>query len=254
MNKVSISHIGLSAKDQLLIKNLSRLSNTVMGQFLLLQDALSPEGDVLMIDADSENAQQLFLQMQRFKKFHSILCIRNTEDKAPDWLPNANVLTRPLVLRRVTQMFEQLLENNQIETASSSGHAILVVDDALPVRTFMKQRLHDLLGKNVAVDLASGGEEALALVAKNKYELIFLDVVMPDMDGYHVCREIKSHHRMPVVMLTSKSSTLNKVKAKMSGCNGYITKPPSDEDLNKELVRHLPGAFETHHQMHPQTI
>jgi CheY-like chemotaxis protein len=73
---------------------------------------------------------------------------------------------------------------------------------------------------------------------------VFLDVLMPDIDGYQVCRQIKARQQaLPVVMLTSKGSTLNKVKAKMSGSNGYITKPPTDLALLQELGRFLPTSL-----------
>ncbi|MEJ2045467.1 MAG: response regulator [Reinekea sp.] len=218
-------------------------SNTVMGQFHLIEEEVSPEGDILLIDADDDHARESFKRMEKFKKFQSILCIRDKNHEAPKWLPTRYVITRPMVLRKVTQLFETLMEQNRIESSRHlSAYSVLVVDDSLPVRTFMKQRLHDLLGQDIAVDLANNGNEALRLASRNHYNLVFLDVVMPDMDGYHVCRALKTYHPMPVVMLTSRGSTLNKVKAKMVGSNGYITKPPTDTELLGELKRFIPEA------------
>jgi len=255
MNKIGISHIGLSAKDQLLMRNLCRLSSTVMGQFTLVQDANSPQGDVLLINTQAERVEQTFKTLHQFKQFRSIIALQDEEHASNPWLPQAEILTRPMVLRRVTKVFERLVNQNRLESESTSGsQTILVVDDSLPVRTFMKQRLHDLLGNQVAVDLACDGVEALQLIGNRPYDLVFLDVLMPNIDGYQVCREIKSRqHKLPVVMLTSKGSTLNKVKAKMSGSNGYITKPPTDLALLHELGRFLPNSLTPIHQP-PQLV
>jgi CheY-like chemotaxis protein len=245
MNKIAISHIGLTAKDQMLLRNLCRLSSTVMGQFTLVDDPNSPQGDVLLINTQAERAEQTFKAVQQFKQFRSIIALQDTEQVTHAWLPSAEILTRPMVLRRVTKVFERLVNQNRLESESSTSNlTILVVDDSMPVRTFMKQRLHDLLGNQIAVDLACDGNEALRLSASHPYNLVFLDVLMPDIDGYQVCRQIKARQQaLPVVMLTSKGSTLNKVKAKMSGSNGYITKPPTDLALLHELSRFLPTSL-----------
>jgi len=68
---------------------------------------------------------------------------------------------------------------------------------------------------------------------------VFMDVMMEGMDGYKACRQLKSMRDTPVVMLTSKSSTLNRVKAHMSGCDGFITKPPEDGELTQAVNKHL---------------
>ncbi|WP_320822727.1 response regulator [Reinekea sp.] len=255
MNKIGISHIGLSAKEQLLMRNLCRLSSTVMGQFTLVQDANSPQGDVLLVNTQAQSVERTFQTLYQFKQFRSIIALQDNEHTANSWLPQAEILTRPMVLRRVTKVFERLVNQNRLESESTSlSQTILVVDDSLPVRTFMKQRLHDLLGNQVAVDLACDGVEALQLIGHHSYDLVFLDVLMPNIDGYQVCREIKSRQRtLPVVMLTSKGSTLNKVKAKMSGSNGYITKPPTDLALLHELGRFLPNSLTPIHQS-PQLV
>ena len=114
----------------------------------------------------------------------------------------------------------------------------LVVDDSRPVRKAldMKLRLMDY-----DVQHAASGREALWLLKKVRFDFIFLDVVMPGVDGYEVCKKIKrnkSTKNIPVVMLTSKSSPFDKVKGKLAGCDNYLTKPVA-HDKFEEVVTGL---------------
>ncbi len=117
---------------------------------------------------------------------------------------------------------------------------VLVVDDSLSVRTQMDLclRLHDL-----SVDLAEDAEEALDLIEVVRYDVIFLDVVLPEMDGYKVCKLIKSNattRSIPIVMLTGKTSPFNKVRGVMAGCDRYLTKPVDAEQLRTVLNEYIP--------------
>ena len=102
--------------------------------------------------------------------------------------------------------------SNLLESSGPCGNGVngkvLVVDDSLSVRTQMDLclRLHDM-----SVDLAEDAETALELIEKGNYDVIFLDVVLPKMDGYKVCKLIKSKkttRSTPVVMLTGKNVTV----------------------------------------------
>jgi twitching motility two-component system response regulator PilG len=72
-------------------------------------------------------------------------------------------------------------------------------------------------------------------------------VVLPGKDGYEVCKAIKKDKHIPVVMLTGKSSNLDKLKGKMSGCDAYLTKPVSLKEFNQTLSKclKLPPSFES---------
>jgi twitching motility two-component system response regulator PilG len=129
----------------------------------------------------------------------------------------------------------------------NSGYRALVVDDSLPVR---KQVAMALERSGISADFADNGDAALDLIYKNDYDVIFLDVIMPGADGYEVCKSIKrdkEKKRIPVVMLTGKSSPFDKVKGKLSGCDTYLTKPVSIREFNRTLNRCLkePLAFES---------
>ncbi len=123
--------------------------------------------------------------------------------------------------------------------------SILIVDDAASVRAIMQQQLDDLLPINASVDVASDGAEALNLAVKklssnHPYSLIFMDAVMPVIDGYRACKEIKNRVNSPVVMLTSNGSTWNGTKAKLAGSDDYLKKPVSDFDLQAMIIKYIP--------------
>ena len=92
---------------------------------------------------------------------------------------------------------------------------------------------------SVDIHFASSGEEAIQNNSIKNYDIIFLDVVMEGMDGYKACKSIKAHKNAYVVMLTSKKSPFDKIRGTMSGCDAYITKPPTDERLLEVIQKCL---------------
>lgn len=117
---------------------------------------------------------------------------------------------------------------------------VLVVDDNLAVRRFMAQKLQQF---SINVDYAASGEQAIGLTGTKRYTCVFLDVVMPGMDGYQVCKLIKASRESQatrVVMLTSRDGTFDKIRGKMAGCDAYLTKPIDEEKLMNAIVKFLP--------------
>jgi len=118
--------------------------------------------------------------------------------------------------------------------------SVLVVDDNLTVREFMKSKLAAF---NFNVDYAENGEQAIGYTGQKHYTCIFLDVVMPGIDGYQVCKLIKANRsaqKTAVVMLTSKDSPFDKIRGSMSGCDAYLTKPVDEEKLLETIAKFLP--------------
>jgi twitching motility two-component system response regulator PilG len=115
---------------------------------------------------------------------------------------------------------------------------VLVVDDSPLMRTFMQNKLSPY---GVQPEFAASGEEALFKISKQHFDLIFLDVMLPGMDGYDVCKMIKKNKDnalMKVVMLTSKDKTFDKIRGTMAGCDGYLTKPVDEMKLRAIIERH----------------
>lgn len=122
----------------------------------------------------------------------------------------------------------------------SQADWVLVVDDNLTVREFMKNKLAAF---NFNIDYAENGEQAIGFTGQKHYTCIFLDVIMPGIDGYQVCKLIKSNRaaqKTAVVMLTSKDSPFDKIRGSMSGCDAYLTKPVDEEKLLETIVKFLP--------------
>jgi two-component system cell cycle response regulator len=122
---------------------------------------------------------------------------------------------------------------------SPLADSVLVVDDNLTVREFMKNKLAPF---NFNVDYAENGEQAIGYTGQKHYTCIFLDVVMPGIDGYQVCKLIKANksaQKTAVVMLTSKDSPFDKIRGSMSGCDAYLTKPVDEEKLLETIARFL---------------
>jgi len=106
-----------------------------------------------------------------------------------------------------------------------SNHKILVVDDS---PTELKMISEALKSGGYEVVTAKDGEEALQMVAAEPVELIVLDVIMPKMNGFQVCRKVKSsdqHKDIKVLLLTSKSQESDKFWGKKQGADLYMTKP-----------------------------
>jgi twitching motility two-component system response regulator PilG len=115
---------------------------------------------------------------------------------------------------------------------------VLAVDDSPLMRTFLQNKLQPY---GINPEFASSGEEALFKISKQHFDLIFLDVMLPGMDGYDVCKMIKKNkdnHLMKVVMLTSKDKTFDKIRGTMAGCDGYLTKPVDELKLRAIIERH----------------
>ena len=122
---------------------------------------------------------------------------------------------------------------------NNAKRAVLVVDDSLPVRQALEMKLTLM---EYQVELATNGQQAIELINSNYYDSIFLDVVMPGVDGYEVCKRVKKDKEkkhIPVIMLTSKSSPFDKVKGKLAGCDSYLTKPVEHEEFQKVVAGYL---------------
>ena len=115
---------------------------------------------------------------------------------------------------------------------------ILIVDDEPSVRLLVSS----MLGKDHIIIEANDGEEAIDIAQSRKPDLIFMDIMMPKMDGYTACNKIKTElvaKAPPIVMLTAVGYELNKKLAKEVGADGYITKPFNSQELLETATRFL---------------
>ena len=122
---------------------------------------------------------------------------------------------------------------------------ILVVDDEARVREMLEFRLR-LFGYEVLT--AANGSEALDVAASEKPDLVLLDVMMPELDGFQVCSRLKQNEaakNIPVVMLTAKAEAKDVTRAFNSGAEDYVVKPYDPVVLQQKVVQNLRGAAGT---------
>jgi twitching motility two-component system response regulator PilG len=123
----------------------------------------------------------------------------------------------------------------------SSALKVMVIDDSKTIR-----RTAETLLKNVGCEVitAVDGFDALAKIADNHPGIIFVDIMMPRLDGYQTCALIKNNSAFkstPVIMLSSKDGLFDKAKGRIVGSDQFLTKPFSKEELLSAIKAHVPG-------------
>lgn len=106
---------------------------------------------------------------------------------------------------------------------------ILVVDDDQHIRELVRLFLEEAGMKQVLE--AADGHEALTVVETEKVDMVILDIMMPHMDGWELCRELRRHYDMPLLMLTAKGETKQVVKGFELGTDDYLVKPFEPAEL-----------------------
>ena len=120
-----------------------------------------------------------------------------------------------------------------------SRKKILLVDDS--ATTLMMEQMV-LRGEAYTIVTAKNGREAVAVAAAERPDLILLDVVMPEMNGFEACRRIRQQEatrRVPIIMVTTKGEEQNVETGFESGCSNYITKPINGAELLTKVRSYL---------------
>ncbi len=124
-------------------------------------------------------------------------------------------------------------------TGSLNGLRVMVIDDSKTIR----RTAETLLAKEGAeVTTAVDGFEALAKIAETQPQIIFVDIMMPRLDGYQTCTLIKNNPRFrdtPVIMLSSKDGLFDKARGRIVGSEQYVTKPFTREELLDAVRKHV---------------
>jgi twitching motility two-component system response regulator PilG len=151
--------------------------------------------------------------------------------------PNSVVLASQV--NSLAIRLEEIKDQNASNASAPRGKSILVVDDSITVRKLISGKLeksgHDVL-------CASDGEEAIKALERFAPDLVLLDIDMPKMDGYQVCKLIRgraSTKDIPVIMISGKDGFFDKVRGKMAGATDHISKPFGPETLMKALENYL---------------
>ena len=151
---------------------------------------------------------------------------------------------------------DEIERQEEAHEAMPKGRTILVVDDSPTVRKLITGKLEK---SGHEVFCAVDGMDALAKLDELVPDLILLDITMPRMDGYQVCKMIRNNavtKDIPVVMISGKDGFFDKVRGRMAGTTGYITKPFGPETLMKALDIYMKPNFEQNldHSITPDAL
>ncbi len=120
-------------------------------------------------------------------------------------------------------------------------HKILVADDEAHIRLLLEQTFEDLEDDGVELLFAENGRDALAIIQSQRPQLVFLDVMMPHLNGMDVCGKVKNELLLPnihIVLLTAKGQEIDRQKGEAAGADQYLTKP-FDPDMLLNLARQV---------------
>ena len=126
-----------------------------------------------------------------------------------------------------------------MSSASPSAIKVLVIDDSNTIRRsaelFLRQAGYDVI-------LAEDGFDALAKISDYRPQVIFVDIMMPRLDGYQTCALIKQNPNLkstPVIMLSSKDGVFDRARGRLAGSDQYLTKPFTKEGLLEAITLHV---------------
>lgn len=158
---------------------------------------------------------------------------------------NANNVILSSQVNAIAIRLDEMRRQDEVHESRPVGKMILVVDDSPTVRKLISGKL-EKSGHNVVC--AVDGVEALERLDEGLPDLVLLDITMPRMDGYEVCKQIRLNPAakdLPVVMISGKDGFFDKVRGRLAGTTGYVTKPFGPETLMKALETYLlPEAVE----------
>ncbi len=128
---------------------------------------------------------------------------------------------------------------DEAEQTPNLNVKVMVIDDSKTIR-----RSAETLLKKVGCEVVTAidGFEALAQITEHKPDIIFVDIMMPRLDGYQTCALIKNNQTFkatPVIMLSSKDSIFDRARGRIVGSEKYLTKPFSKEDLINAITTHV---------------
>jgi two-component system cell cycle response regulator len=274
-NTFCVDVIGFNATERLLLNSIFGLAARRDPGFRQREAGTASPADLYLVDGSDENAAAEFRAIRA--RFPAPAVFVGTAN-APG---GAEAIERPIQWARLLQCMDDAIVNPVAHAAADEGFektmvlrrtgapaagagvrtpppaaaarplpkpraitdTVLVVDDNATVRRFMESKLAPF---GFSVDFAETGEQAVGLTGNREYTCVFLDVVLPGIDGYQVCKLIKGNKqavkRTAVVMLTSRSSPFDKLRGSLAGCDEYLTKPVDENHLLEVIAKFLPSA------------
>ena len=194
--------------------------------------------DLMFINADDPAA---IAKWQALKN-EQPTCVGIMVSSSEDDTSADKFIRKPLMYRKFVELLN-IITSTEIHSSVKGKGArtlnVLVVDDSFPARQYMRFKLEEIARSvaNLEIDFAESGEKALEMIGRKNYDIAFLDVVMPGMDGYTICRKLKQQSKARVAMLTGQSTKVDRARGSLAGCDDYLMKPPIDEELRSVLSK-----------------
>lgn len=246
-NDIGIHFIGLDAKEIALFERVISFSVT----HGLKANVLDNVDDADLIITTEES----FGSVEEKQNDKTLVVIINEDSSTKGDFQ----ISRPLMITKVMNLLTSALEkakekksagpsdNSSIEADSTSTTEVeeekapslhaLIIDDSAAIRKQLELELRDA---GLTSDFAVCGEDAIEQIKENHYDLIFLDIIMPGLDGYDTCKAMRSNPKFkktPIIMLSGKTAPLDEVKGVIAGATTYLTKPVKSDKLQVTLNR-----------------
>lgn len=145
--------------------------------------------------------------------------------------------------------FTEFLSNERVGDRMSTGAHVLVVDDDVNICEIIRMYLEK---DNFQVSVCYDGKKAIEAFKEKTPDIVVLDIMLPGLDGWQVCREIRKLSSIPIIMLSAKDETFNKVLGLELGADDYMVKPFEP----KELIARIRAVLRRydHHEEAPQQL
>lgn len=245
-DSISVLIKGLSDAEQKMLTTVMRLSVRRKPSLVLCEKGEKEHADVIIIDGKSPHAIKWAKSNQTLLDNKPVICIDSSRAGKHHVGLSRPVMwsNLPIVVSQAIDAFESTKVaiarpvSEPSTVAAKGAVSVLAVDDSKAVCDYVASAL---ASQGIRVTTANSGEEALEIVnQRSDFSCVLMDVLMPGMDGYDACRMIKNKFTdMPVIMLTGKTSPFDRIRAKMAGCDAYITKPVNQQDLISKLQSYI---------------
>lgn len=247
----NVGVVGFSEKDIEKIDKILQSSQSKNRSYILAGISNINDIDVLIADIDAVTSKaQCDALLLKKPTIHIITASKKDKGETDNHIRGLLLATRVIRLLDNLQMSEKstdgvvdgIADDVEIEVVTETDEAalnILIVDDSKMMQKTLELELNK---SNIKMKkwFADDGEVALALIEETHFDFIFLDVMMPGIDGYETCSRIrknKSMKKTPVIMLSAKTSPMDEVKGVMAGCTTYLTKPIDSNEFQRMLDR-----------------
>lgn len=243
-----VAVFGLGHRFQRLMEIVLRHARHNRYRYVLAESRGPGEFDIAMVDMTARGGAEVASTLRRMPDARPVVRVGRRNDA----VRGRDDLLQSTFTMNLLGTLNRAVEDVLLGSGASPGSVLvdgesdaprraraLLVDDSASVRRQLAVALQKM---GVDSEGAASAAEALASLASTHFELAFVDVVMPDMDGYALTRAIKRNpalRGLPVVILTSRSSPFDLARGALAGCNSYLVKPVTMRSLRDTVLRHL---------------